>query len=131
MTKWVSEVVDISELLLDRQIFDCEGRPLGKVDDIEFTEDTDGGPPVLTALLCGPTAFGPRLGGVLGLWWFSVGRRLRPRDDPDPVRISMDIVATVDRKQIRLSVPGEGLGCDRLRDWARDKIVTRIPGGNS
>jgi hypothetical protein len=38
----------------------------GRVDDLELTVPGAGQPPVLTALLCGSTAFGPRLGGRLG-----------------------------------------------------------------
>lgn len=132
MTTWVSAVTDISDLLLDRQIFDVDGCPVGKVDDVEFTQPQDdvgsNGPPVLTALLCGPTAYGPRLGGGLGLWWFSVARRLRPGDDPNPVRIPMEVVTVVDRKQIQLSVTADTLGTDWLRDWVRDKVVVQIPG---
>src|SRR5690242_11104107 len=90
--------------LLDREIFDVHGEPVGRVDDLELTETDDGGAPVLTALLCGPTAFGPRLGGRIGTWWLSVGRRLRARDDPYPNRIPLSQVATVEPTGITLSV---------------------------
>jgi sporulation protein YlmC with PRC-barrel domain len=129
MTSWVSPVADIDELLLDRQIMDADGRPVGKVDDLEFAEQDDGSAPVLSAILCGPMAFGPRLGGPFGLWWLSVARRLRPDADPSPVRISFDQVKSVDRKQIRLTTSGEE--SQRMRRWTRTKIVARIPGGDA
>ncbi|HET8616237.1 MAG TPA: hypothetical protein VFL94_11990 [Actinomycetales bacterium] len=131
MTRWSERVADINDLLLDRQIFDADGHPVGKVDDLELVDANDGGPPVLSAILCGPMAFGPRLGGALGLWWLSVARRLRPDADPTPVRIPFDQVASVDRKQVCLSTRGEDEGPQRLRRWTRDKIVSKIPGGQS
>ena len=51
--------------LLDRQILDRDGQDVGKVDDVEFGLD-EHGVPYLTALLVGPHALGPRLGGWLG-----------------------------------------------------------------
>ena len=119
------------ELLLDRQIFDVDGQPVGKIDDLEFTEPDGGGPPVLTALLCGPLALGPRIGNHLGRWWAAIGRRLRPNDDPYPNRIPITQIATVDRTKVTLTVSRDQLDTDRLRDWTRDHIVGRIAGAGS
>jgi hypothetical protein len=116
------------ELLLDRQIFDIDGLPVGKVDDLDLTEDPSGGPPVLTAILTGPLALGPRIGGRLGRWWAAVGRRLRPNDDPHPNRIPLAQVEHVDRRELRLTVSRDRLDADRLRDWTREHIVGPIPG---
>jgi hypothetical protein len=116
------------ELLLDRQIFDVDGLPLGKVDDLELTEAEDGGPPVLTAILTGPLALGPRIGGRLGEWWSAVGRRLRPNDDPQPNRIPLTQVERCDRTELKLNVSRDRLDADRLRDWTRDHIIAPIPG---
>jgi hypothetical protein len=82
------------------------GEPLGKIDDLELTEPPDGGAPVLTALLCGPTALAPRIGGRLGAWWGAIGRRLRPTDEEYPNRIPIRQVASVDRFEVRLTVSG-------------------------
>jgi hypothetical protein len=116
------------EFLLDRQILDVDGQPVGKVDDLEFTEPGDGGPPVLTAILCGPLALGPRIGGRLGKWWVATGRRLRPNDDPVPIRIPLAQVERCDQTEVRLSVSRDVLDADRLRDWVRDHIIGPIPG---
>jgi hypothetical protein len=116
------------ELLLDRQILDVDGEPLGKIDDLELTEPEQGGPPVLTALLCGPTALGPRIGGRLGAWWAAIGRRLRPTDVDYPNRIPITRVEAVDRTQVRLNVSRDVLDADRLRDWTRDHVIGNLPG---
>jgi hypothetical protein len=119
------------ELLLDRQIFDVDGEAAGKVDDLELTESADGGPPVLTAILTGPLALGPRIGGRIGAWWAAVGRRLRPNDDPQPNRIPAHQVGRVSRTELRLTVSRDRLDSDRLRDWTRDHIVGPIPGSGA
>lgn len=116
------------EMLLDRQILDVDGAALGKIDDLELTEPDGGGPPVLTALLSGPTALGPRIGGRLGKWWAAIGRRLRPTDEAYPNRITIDLVERLDRTEVRLSVSRDVLDPDRFRDWTRDHIIGRIPG---
>lgn len=122
-----SKTVTANDMLWDRQIYDRDGAEVGKVDDVELTMPADG-PPFVSALLCGPTALGPRIGGRLGRWWTAVGRRLRPNDDPYPVRIPMDLIERFDRRAVRLSVSSEELPVDRMRIWAREHIVERIPG---
>lgn len=117
-------------LLLDRQIYDVDGEAVGKVDDVEITEPEGGGPPVLTAILCGPLALGPRIGGRVGRWWTAVGRRLRPGGDPYPNRIPINQVERVDRREVRLTVSRDVLDADRMRDWVRDHIIGRIPGSS-
>jgi sporulation protein YlmC with PRC-barrel domain len=129
MTGWQHQVCDANDLLLDRLIVDCDGQPVGMVDDLELTEPGAGGAPVITAILCGPTALGPRLGGRLGTWWLAIGRRLRPLGDPYPVRIPFDDVTAVDRRQLTVRRPGAANGTWLLREWVYEKLVSRIPGG--
>ncbi|MFC0531955.1 hypothetical protein [Phytohabitans kaempferiae] len=119
------------ELLLDRQIYDVDGAAVGKVDDLELTEPDDGGEPYISALLCGPTALGPRIGGRLGIWWAAIGRRMRPKDDPYPNRIPAEDIDYADRLQLRLRVSRDQLDADRFRDWTRDHIIGRLPGAGS
>ncbi|WP_213455165.1 hypothetical protein [Rhizomonospora bruguierae] len=95
----------VNELLLDRQIFDVDGEPVGKVDDLEFTVPDDGGPPVLTAFISDTAALGPRIGGRLGAWWLAIGRRFQARADRDPYRVPTALVEDVDRTEVRLTVP--------------------------
>lgn len=128
MTRWDEQEFTANDLLLDRQIFDSVGRPAGRVDDLELSDPIPGQPPVLTALLCGPTAFGPRIGGRLGTWWLAIGRRLRPVTDPYPNRIPVELIDCVDRLEISLLTVRQNLDTDRFRRWVEDKIIGRIPG---
>jgi hypothetical protein len=117
-----------NDLLLDREILDVHGTAVGKIDDLELTEPDGGGPPVLTAFLHGPTALGPRIGGLLGAAWSALGRRLHPAADPEPHRVPLRLVDTLDRAHIRLSVPVDELPVNRFRYWARDTLIGPIPG---
>jgi hypothetical protein len=128
MTEWQHQVCDANDLLLDRLILDCDGQPAGMVDDLELTE-TPGSALVVSAILCGPTALGPRLGGRIGTWWLAIGRRLRPLDDPYPVRIPFGDVVALDRRQLTVRRPGAENKTWRLRDWVYEKVIRRIPGG--
>jgi hypothetical protein len=128
MTEWQHQVYDANDLLLDRLILDCDGQPAGMVDDLELTE-TPGSALVVSAILCGPTALGPRLGGRIGTWWLAIGRRLRPLDDPYPVRIPFGDVVALDRRQLTVRRPGAENKTWRLRDWVYEKVIRRIPGG--
>lgn len=123
-------IVDVNELLLDRQLFDCNGDPVGKVDDLEFT-DTEEGAPVLTAILTGPLAFGPRLGGALGLLWYTTAKRLRVEAGSSARRIPMRLIDRIDRKAITLSVGRDELEAGGLPEWTREKVIRRIPGSRS
>ena len=106
---------DLRSHLLDRQIVDRDGFPVGIVDDVEFELPGEtGDPPAITALLTG-RALVDRIFG----------------DVPEPSRltaISAGLVESVG-VVVRLSA-----GRDSLRDllwferWARDHIVSRIPG---
>ncbi|NHN54650.1 hypothetical protein G9U51_02495 [Calidifontibacter sp. DB0510] len=128
MAEWEWEAATVDQLL-DVQIYAADGEPLGKVDDLEFTTPSDGGAPVLTAILCGPSAFGPRLGGLVGLTVWAIGRRLSPTGS-DPVRVPMTQVDRVNRREIRLRESARPLGTHRFADWTREHIVCQIPGGS-
>ena len=112
--------------LFDRLILDDDDEPVGMVDDLELT-DVDG-ELRWTAILCGPMALGPRIGGRLGSWWLSVGRRLRPGDDPAPARIPVSAITEFDRGAVHLRVPARGTGNLAFRAWVDEKIIRRIPG---
>ncbi|GAA1257051.1 hypothetical protein GCM10009677_04170 [Sphaerisporangium rubeum] len=110
--------------LLDRQVVRArDGRMVCKVDDLETALDA-GGRPYVTALLYGPLALGPRVGGVPGALMTAVTRLLRPEEDPAPRRIPMSLVSQIGSA---VQVGGEP-GHPALERWARDNIVSRIPG---
>ncbi len=121
--------VDVHLDLLDRQIVDADGRPAGKVDDLEFELPEDGSPPVLTTILGGPDALGPRVGGRLGSWIVVVGRRLRPDDGHGPIRIPFGLVDGVD-DHVQLRVSQDQACPHRLEDWLRVHVIERIPGAS-
>src|SRR4051812_25520404 len=91
--------------LLDRQILDRDGAPVGKVDDLELTVDDDGAPYV-SALLVGQQVLGRRIGGWLGRLIENTARRLEPTPDQGPIRIPYDLVVAVD-SAVTLSVHRE------------------------
>lgn len=119
----------VNQALFDRLILADDGDPVGMVDDLELTDMR--GELRWTAILCGPMALGPRIGDRIGTWWLSVGRRLRPRDDPAPVRIPVTAIRQLDRGEVALNVPAEETGTLTLRRWVDDKIIKRIPGSGA
>jgi sporulation protein YlmC with PRC-barrel domain len=112
--------------LLDRQIVDRDGEPVGKVDDVELTYDERGVPRV-TGLLLGQQVLGERIGGGLGRWISAIARRMSEPPDQPPIRIPFDLVAKVD-SAVRLSVARELLAEPPLEVWLRDHLIGRIPG---
>jgi sporulation protein YlmC with PRC-barrel domain len=114
--------------LLDRQILDRDGEPVGKVDDVELDIDDDG-TPYVAALLVGQQALGERIGGRLGAWIAGTARRLSPDYDRGPIRIPYDLVAEVD-SAVNLSVHREVLPDPALETWLRDHVIDRIPGAS-
>jgi hypothetical protein len=124
----MSKSILANEMLLDRLLVSADGENVGMVDDLELS---GGRRPYLTALLCGPTALGPRLGDHVGIWWLSIGRRLRPGSDPYPNRIPVDQLKTVDHQGITLRVSAAQVPTRRMFHWTLTKIVARIPGNGS
>ena len=112
--------------LLDRQIVDRDGSPVAKVDDLELRERADGRLAV-AALLVGPGALGPRIGGRLGRWTISIWRRLRADADPPPGRIAAELVTGTD-SAVHVSASAQELGLDGLERWVRRYVIEPIPG---
>jgi hypothetical protein len=107
--------------LLDRQVLDVDGVPVGVVDDLELTGvdldvpiAPDGPAPVVAALLFGPS-LGTRIFG---------GRPPRSR----LVSIAWSQVADLGTA-IRLGARGDDLVITWTERWVRDHIIGRIPGG--
>lgn len=124
----MTDAIDAAQRLLDLHIVDANGQTVGKVDDLELAEAEHGGAPYVSAVLCGPLAFGPRLGGRLGLWWTTIAARMRPEENPEPVRIDFGLL-DVEATQLRASVPEPDLlGTRRLETWLREHLIGRLPG---
>ncbi|MGW2402290.1 hypothetical protein ACWCYY_37660 [Kitasatospora sp. NPDC001664] len=110
--------------LLDRQVVHPDGTSVCKVDDLELTPGTDGHL-YATAVLVGPQALGPRLGGRIGRWCTAIAARLSLSGTPGPGRLPLE----------RITHIGSALVCtpgpDRLHaleDWTRAHLIDRIPG---
>jgi hypothetical protein len=107
--------------LLDRQVVhDRDGRLVCKVDDLELAFD-DQGRPYVTAILMGPLALGPHIGGVLGRLMTGVARLLGAQAPP---RIPM---ADVSRVASAVHVGGD-LTRPVLERWVRTHLIEPIPG---
>lgn len=94
--------------LLDRQLLDCNGEMLGKVDDVELVGSAAG--LTIAAVLTGPAAWWNRLGGKLGGALTDRWRRVRISEPHRewPWRIDFDDVDRLD-SALHLSVPREGI----------------------
>ena len=122
------DAYDLQLHLLDRQIIDPDGRMVANVDDLELTEDPGRpGTYYVSAILVGPLALGPRLGGRLGHWVAAIARRLAPEEHPTVQRIDMGLVQELG-SAIKVSVPAEQLALAPLERWLGRHLIDRIPG---
>jgi sporulation protein YlmC with PRC-barrel domain len=112
--------------LLDRQVMDRDGLLVGKVDDLELSDED---PPRVVALLLGPQALGERMGGWLGRFLADAARRLRGPGDPDPIRVPYDQVAEINTA-VHLRIRRELLPEPALEVWLREHVIGRIPGAS-
>ncbi|MFG2052904.1 hypothetical protein ACGFI9_02640 [Micromonospora sp. NPDC048930] len=110
--------------LLDRQIVDRDGIPVGKVDDIELRHAADG--TYVAALLTGQQALGRRFPGALGRWITALAARLDEHDE-GPRRIPYDLVDHVDAA-VHLSVRRDLLAPPALEAWLDRHLIERIRG---
>jgi sporulation protein YlmC with PRC-barrel domain len=113
--------------LLDRQILDRDGMPVGKVDDVELDRAADGGLYV-SALLTGEQALGRRIGGALGRWMVAAGSRL-DLDRRGPRRIPYDLVTSVESAVV-LSIKRDLLPEPELETWLNQHLIGRLPGAD-
>lgn len=120
-------VVDMALHLLDRQVVDPAEHLVCNVDDLELTVPDGGGAPYVSAILAGPAAMSPRLGGLLGRWVLAVQRRLHPDTDPGPARIDFGVVDKVE-SFVTISRRREDLWVNAFEEWCRDNVIAKIPG---
>lgn len=115
--------------LLDRQLVDRNGRPCGKVDDVEL-ERTDDGILYVSAILAGPGVLATRLGRRgFGPWLEQAVSRLAPSSGPVPFRIPFDQVTEL-ASHIDLDVEAHDLATFSTERWARDHVVDHIRGSD-
>jgi sporulation protein YlmC with PRC-barrel domain len=121
-------VLDLHLQMLDRQIVDVDGRLAGKVDDVEL-QSAPSGAVYVSALLTGPIALGPRLGGRTGRWWTMLAQRLGGSADRPPTRIPMSHVTDIG-SAIAVDVAAADLGLAEGERWFADRVVGRLPGAS-
>jgi sporulation protein YlmC with PRC-barrel domain len=112
--------------LLDRQLVDVDGFLAGKADDLDLEFD-DHGVPMVVAVLSGPGALAGRVGGRLGRWIAVIHRRLQDEPDSGPARVPFESVTRIGT-DITLAARRSELESNRSEVWARDVIVSKIPG---
>jgi hypothetical protein len=124
----MAKSLDVAMSVLDRLVVDIKGEPLGRVDDIEFTELEPGRPPRITALLCGPLALGPRLDHKWGDVWAAIGRRLRGTASDEPARIPWALVEDLAPGEVRLGITAAEAMTMALETWTEEHVIGLIPG---
>jgi sporulation protein YlmC with PRC-barrel domain len=120
-------VRDLALHLLDRQVLDTDGRAVGNVDDVELHVPEDGSPPYVVAILTGPQALGPRLGGLLGQWLVFLSNALARNQDEEPGWIGWELVTDLG-SAVTVAKSRVELGVQANEDRAREYLVDRIPG---
>jgi sporulation protein YlmC with PRC-barrel domain len=116
--------LDLGLHLLDRQVIDSEDRLVCNVDDVELELD-ESGHPCVTAILVGPRALGPRIGGRLGHWFVAIAARLAGSEQPPHIDFGQ---VTEIGNAIKVSRTVEELNVTPLESWVRDNVIARIPG---
>ncbi|MGW5262954.1 hypothetical protein ACWEQG_18420 [Microbispora sp. NPDC004025] len=108
--------------LLDRQVVrESDDRLLCKVDDLEMRP---GDRPYVTAILSGPLALGPRIGGLPGWLMTETDRLFRREERPGPYRIEMSLVTEIG-SAVRVAGHRQDLALER---WLTRNVIGRIPG---
>jgi sporulation protein YlmC with PRC-barrel domain len=118
--------LDLHLHLLDRQVQDPDGRQVGKVDDLELEFD-ETGTPYVSAILVGPRALGPRLGGRLGRWVSAIAGRLADPDQQQTPRIDFGQVTDIG-SAITVARSERELAVAPLERWLEQHVIARIPG---
>ncbi|MFT4109394.1 hypothetical protein [Propionicimonas sp.] len=113
-------LLDARLSLLDRQVLDVDGVPVGVVDDLELDDIPPG---VIDQAQPAPSVRAMLHGGVVLERLFG-GRRPRAHFE----RIDWDTVGEIG-PAIRLAAPASLVPTSWLEDWLRDNLIARIPGG--
>jgi hypothetical protein len=112
--------------LLDQQVLDRTGRPIGRVDEVELDLAEDGTASV-TAFRLGGAALGHRLDGAVGRAMVGTCQRLAETEASPALSIS-----EVSEWSPRLTLAralAELPNIAGLERWLGVRLVSRIPGG--
>jgi hypothetical protein len=117
--------MDVVSDWLDEQLFDRQGREIGRVDGIEI-ETRSGRPPRLTTVLIGPSVLGSRLHPALGRWIGAIGYALG-LGDGRPIRIEAGTLDAEGPLKTELSLATSAAG--NVEHWVRG-FLRHVPGGH-
>jgi hypothetical protein len=118
--------VDLARDLLDNEVLDRNGRPMGRVDGI-VVEIRDGAPPRVAGIEIGPAVLAFRVHPVLGRWVaaLEVGLGI---DEGRPLRIPFtDILGLAGHVRVDRAIGETSAG---NVERALRRIVSRIPGAS-
>ena len=116
--------MDLMRELIDKPVFDCDGRTMGRVDGLELVQEA-GQPPQVTTILIGPSALAYRLGTGLGRWIEALERYVGlPADRPTRIDMS-DVADITDKVTLRRSIRGTAVNAveERISQW-----LVKLPG---
>ena len=117
--------------LLDRQLIDREGHLCGKVDDLELEGEEGSSRLYVSAILSGPGTLAYRMGRHrLGRWLQRLNAFLVPNADGDPARIPFSKVTDIG-DHVALAAHGDDLATASVERWARDHVISHIPGSRT
>jgi hypothetical protein len=117
--------VDVVLDLLDRQLVDRDGRPLGKVDGVGMTWRR-GEPPRITHVEIGAATLARRLPRPFDRALDWLARRLGPRGG-EPYRIPVSRILHIET-DVALDLDARRTPALAIETWVRDHVIARIPG---
>ena len=121
-------LIDARLSLLDRQVLDVDGQPVGVVDDLEVTDlptrQVSDVPEPLVDVRLDPIRVLNLVHGPIVLERIVGGRRPRAHFE----RVPWNAVAEIG-SAIRLAVAADTVPVGWLEDWLARNVIGRIPGG--
>ena len=117
--------MDLVRDILDKQLLDRNGKPMGRVDGLVMRVG-EGSKPRITHLEIGGATLAARLHSAFEEIVKRFGRLWGPKR-PQPVRIPWSRVETVGR-DIKLDVEAKETGAIAWEMWIARHIIERIPG---
>jgi hypothetical protein len=124
----MAERLQLVRDILDKQLVDAKGDPMGKVDGIVLDLGDGTGPPRAATIACGFPVLGARLHPRLGRWIIALGRRWGMRGGRT-YRIPFSRVEHFNG-EVKLSIKdAERTPAYEWEHWLREKVFRHVPGG--
>lgn len=117
--------LDLVRDVLDKQLVDPDGEPLGRADGLIIELHDDGSPPRVRAIENGIPALTRRLPSWIGVVVRWVARKIGPRGGK-PYRIRWSRVIDVD-ENVKLKMDPDTSPANATQRWVRDHFTKHIP----